>query len=319
MLLFCSQYALRRPAGRGTHRQRPLRRLGRAALSGYIITYQPTWQVTWRSSLIKRIKTLLTDPALIERIDLEWNRLSKEYEALYSSIPKKYMIREELSFHDFIKLLGFLCVELSSLKGDVVEIGVWKGKSLAFMQRLSNDSTKVIGIDPCELEGQRNELNYFQHNLFSQSHIVVGYSQTSIDQVLTISRNFKILHIDGGHARENVWMDFLIYERFVVPGGYIVFDDYRDSQYCPEVGPTIDRMRDLGLFDQYHIVGSVSGYENSYVLSKKLVTRDAAFTERDAAIAARDAANAERDAMLRSSSWRVTAPLRAMSSAFRRH
>lgn len=64
-------------------------------------------------------------------------------------------------------------------------------------------------------------------------------------------------------------LDFLIYEHFVVPGMYVVFDDYTDANYSPEVGPTIDRMRRLGVFDSYQVFGSVPGYENAFLLQKK--------------------------------------------------
>jgi hypothetical protein len=48
-----------------------------------------------------------------------------------------------------------------------------------------------------------------------------------------------------------------------------------------------------------------------------LAERDLARAGRDAAEAARDVAIAERDALLRSTSWKVTASLRALSSAIR--
>lgn len=220
---------------------------------------------------MEKIETLLSDPYWTSRIDSEWNQLSEEFEAAYSSMPTKYMNRNELSFHPFGKLLGFLCIGLGQLIGDVVEIGVWKGKSLAFMQRLIQAPTKVIGIDPCELEGQKSELHYFHLTIFPESTLLISYSQLAIEKVLQISKQFKLLHIDGGHASENIWMDFLMYERFVVPGGYIVFDDYTDSEYCPEVGPTIDRMRNMGIFKNYHNLGSIPNYENCYLLLKKAV------------------------------------------------
>ena len=219
-------------------------------------------------SLMERIKALLSNPSLASRVNSEWNQLSEEFEAAYSSMPIEYMDRKELSFHSFVKLLGFLCIDLASLNGDIIEIGVWKGKSLAFMQRLIQSPTKVIGIDPCELDGQRSELAYFHQAIFPECTLIIGYSQLAIEKVLQLSRRFKLLHIDGGHASENVWMDFLMYERFIIPGGYIVFDDYVDSKYCPEVGPTIDRMRDMGMFKNYYDIGSVPNYENSYLLLK---------------------------------------------------
>lgn len=137
------------------------------------------------------------------------------------------------------------------------------------MRGLSQPPAKVIGIDPCVLEGQRSEIEYFQQAIFPASFLVAGYSQNVVEKVLQLSKTFKLLHIDGGHASENVWMDFLMYERFVVPGGYIVFDDYTDFEFSPEVGPTVDRMRELGIFNNYDDLGSVPTYENSYVLRKK--------------------------------------------------
>jgi len=147
---------------------------------------------------MERIKTLLSNPYLTSRIDSEWNQLSEKFEAAYSSMPIKYMERKELSFHPFVKLLGFLCIDLASLNGDIVEIGVWKGKSLAFMQRLIQAPTKVIGIDPCELEGQKSELAYFHQAIFPESTLLIGYSQLAIEKALQLSKQFKLLHIDGG-------------------------------------------------------------------------------------------------------------------------
>jgi hypothetical protein len=214
------------------------------------------------------IEKLTSDPYLSSRVESVWDQLSQEFEAAYSSMSTKYMDRSELSFHPFVKLLGFLCLEVTPLPGDIVEIGVWKGKSLALMQRLTEPPAKVIGIDPCELKGQYNELCYFHQAIFPESQIIKGYSQLSIERVLDISKQFKLLHIDGGHSSENVWMDFLMYERFVVQGGYVVFDDYVDPEHSPEVGLTIDKMRRLGIFKNYCEIGQVLGYESSFVLYK---------------------------------------------------
>ena len=218
-------------------------------------------------SLMERIKALLSNHSLASRVNSEWNQLSEEFEAAYSSMPIKYMDRKELSFHSFVKLLGFLCIDLASLNGDIIEIGVWKGKSLAFMQRLIQSPTKVIGIDPCELDGQRSELASFHQAIFPECTLIIGYSQ------LPSRRSYNYRGVLSSYilmvaTRVKMWMDFLMYERFIIPGGYIVFDDYVDSKYCPEVGPTIDRMRDLGMFKNYYDIGSVPNYENSYLLLK---------------------------------------------------
>jgi len=218
---------------------------------------------------MERITTLLSGRENRARVDRVWNELTRDFEQTYASMPVKFMQRTELSFHDMVKLLGYLCIDLAPLAGDIVEIGVWKGKSLALMQRLAQPTTKLIGIDPCELQGQFEELGFFHRALFYDCHLIRAYSQLAIEKTLEISRRFKLLHIDGGHLGFNVWMDFLIYEHFVVPGGYVVFDDYTDKNYSPEVGPTVDRMRAFGVFERYDVIGSVPGFENSYLLRRR--------------------------------------------------
>lgn len=71
------------------------------------------------------------------------------------------------------------------------------------------------------------------------------------------------MHIDGGHTRRHVLLDFLLYSPSVVPGGFIVFDDYNDFQHSPEVGPAVDLLRATGFFQGFNVLGSVHGFENS--------------------------------------------------------
>ena len=66
---------------------------------------------------------------------MEWNKLGEDFVNIYNKLSVKFMERSELSFHDQVKLLGFLANILKDKKGDIVEIGVWKGKSLALMDR----------------------------------------------------------------------------------------------------------------------------------------------------------------------------------------
>ena len=214
------------------------------------------------------LQAFINTPSIAGRVNEEWDEISRAYETAYAAMPVKPMERRELSFHPLVKLLGFLCLDVASLSGDVVEIGVWKGKSLAFMKRFFNDDTKFVGVDPFELKGQIQEVAYFHSKLFPSCHLIQAYSQNAIAVVASLTRRFKILHIDGGHLRMHVWSDFLLYERFVVPGGYVVFDDYGDTEYSPEVGPAVDEMRQAGLFRNYEIIGQLEGYENTFVLRK---------------------------------------------------
>lgn len=214
------------------------------------------------------IESILRDEAIVARVDEEWRLANDEFSNLYDLMPVKYMSRSELTFHSYVKLLAYLCIATDRIIGDVVEIGVWKGMSLSLMQRFCNNNTKVIGIDPFEIEGQLEEVNYFHKQIFPKCALVKGYSEKSIERAFQLSSKFRILHIDGGHSSANVWADFLLYERFLVPGGYVVFDDYSDFAHSPDVAPAVDRLREAGLFKDYEIKGQIDGFEGSYVLRK---------------------------------------------------
>ncbi|MDE1193805.1 MAG: class I SAM-dependent methyltransferase [Pseudomonas sp.] len=65
----------------------------------------------------------------------------------------------------------------------------------------------------------------------------LGLSELCAERFYNLSPKVALLHIDGGHAGRNVLLDFLLYSPSVVPGGFIVFDDYGDYLHSPEVGP----------------------------------------------------------------------------------
>jgi len=215
------------------------------------------------------IFNMVKDSQYIENINMEWNKLGEDFVNIYNKLSVKFMKRSELSFHDQVKLLGFLANILKDKKGDIVEIGVWKGKSLALMDRCSNKDCKIIGIDPCEISGQLEELNYFKSELFPRCIIINNYSHLAIENLLEITKNIKLLHIDGDHSGIAVRNDFLLYHKYVISGGFIVFDDYDDYQCSPEVRPTIDAMNDEGLFSGFIVIGVLIEFPNSFVLHKR--------------------------------------------------
>ena len=194
--------------------------------------------------------------------------LTQDFEREKNSSSQLLMARGNISFHEDVKLLGYICLECSNLPGDILEIGVWKGKSLAYMQRLSPPNTKIVGVDPCELSGQLQDLTYFKELLFNEAVIIVAHSEKAVPKVSSISKKFKLIHIDGGHSYHNVWLDFLLYERFLVPGGYIVFDDYNDLEHSPEVGLAVNDLFRNGFFDGYTVIGSISDFKNSFVIRR---------------------------------------------------
>ncbi|MEK2608755.1 class I SAM-dependent methyltransferase [Pseudomonas shirazensis] len=218
---------------------------------------------------LQELNSFIDNPDLRGSISQVWELIGQHYEQARESLPAdQAMLRREMSFHDHVRLLGYLALLLDDVPGDVVEIGVWKGKSLVLMNEVCNRERRIIGIDPFELPNQFAEFSHYQSLLLPQAHILRGYSEMCTERFRALSPSVALLHIDGGHAGRNVLLDFLLYAPSVVAGGFVVFDDYGDHDYSPEVGPAVDLLRVGGYFKGFQVLGVVAGFENSYVLQR---------------------------------------------------
>lgn len=218
---------------------------------------------------IQALNDFTGNPELTGSVTQVWNLIGQHYEQAQASLPpERAMQRRELSFHDHVRLLGYLALLVDDLPGDLVEIGVWKGKSLMLMNEVCNHERRVIGIDPFELDNQFEEFSHYHDLLLPDAVVIRGYSELSAERFYNLAPKVALLHIDGGHTRRHVLLDFLLYSPSVVPGGFIVFDDYNDFQHSPEVGPAVDLLRATGFFQGFNVLGSVHGFENSYVLQR---------------------------------------------------
>lgn len=218
---------------------------------------------------IQALNDFTSNPELSGSVTQVWELIGQHYEQAQASLPpEQAMQRRELSFHDHVRLLGYLALLVDDLPGDLVEIGVWKGKSLMLMNEVCNHQRRVIGIDPFALDNQFEEFSHYREQLLPDAVVIRGYSELAAERFYNLAPKVALLHIDGGHTRRNVLLDFLLYSPSVVSGGFIVFDDYHDVQHSPEVGPAVDLLRATDFFQGFNVLGSVHGFENSYVLQR---------------------------------------------------
>jgi predicted O-methyltransferase YrrM len=118
-----------------------------------------------------------------------------------------------------------------------VEIGTFEGASACLM--LQRPQTKVLTVDWGNYVTRKEVIdNLNKFNIHNNKFLYIeGNSQTA--GVRAIVKEFAecidILFIDGDHSRQGILKDFEMYEPLVSKNGYIIFDDYNDVKYNPQV------------------------------------------------------------------------------------
>ena len=148
------------------------------------------------------------------------------------------------------------------------EIGAYSGGSASLM--VSRPKTKVISIDigdPISPEIAINNVNYynFNNNFYKYIH---GNSKeySTVNELAEVLNGEKIdiLFIDGDHFYNAVVSDFYEYKHLVNSNGFIVFDDYQDHIYSPDVKPAVDMIVSNLSENDYEIIGSLKNTCNAY-------------------------------------------------------
>lgn len=145
--------------------------------------------------------------------------------------------------------------------GDIVEVGSWWGRSAALFVWLSRhyDLGPVLCVDPWSRDAMvqgdvfldstsaaldtdealrmfeihlaplsGNRLNYLRARSVDAAAAYVATREvvTEAFGATGYEGRIAVLHIDGNHAHDEVARDAAAWTRHVVPGGWIVFDDY---------------------------------------------------------------------------------------------
>ena len=84
--------------------------------------------------------------------------------------------------------------------------------------------------------------------------------KTKLNDILKILKSkisqIDILYIDGEHSYPSVIQDFNAYKDLVCKGGYIVFDDYHDYEYSPQVKHAVDYIIS-SLSNEFEVIGCI--------------------------------------------------------------
>lgn len=162
-------------------------------------------------------------------VDLE--RISSSSNQIYGMIPNR--IGEEL----------FTLAYMQNLRGDIVEIGSWQGKSTYFLGLAAklSENGKVWAID--HFLGNLGKEHYYVVNNEDLSDLESGFRENmnnaNIGDVVNLLNlpsdvacnyikdgSVRLIFIDGDHTERGLLQDLLLFKPKLKDGGIIIFDDY---------------------------------------------------------------------------------------------
>jgi predicted O-methyltransferase YrrM len=182
------------------------------------------------------------------------------------------------TFHHHYHILYSLRDLIHKEKVTYCEIGTFNGGSLCLMLQHPKD-IKVVSIDPFHLARTNKKIvdeNIKTFNIYNRTvELTEQFSNNLafLKQLQTDNFNIDILFIDGDNSYKTVIEDFNNFKDFVNPGGFVVFDDYNDKQYSPEVFPAVnDIVKDIREKNlPFRIVGNPFNFYNIYPSDMKFL------------------------------------------------
>jgi hypothetical protein len=133
-----------------------------------------------------------------------------------------------------------------SASGDIAEIGVWKGKSLALLAMLADKSECIYAMDlffdDLLQQTQSNISTFTTPEQSARIQYVTGNTADySTDYLRTLFKNkLRFLHIDAGHEYHEVLHTLTLTAPFMHDYGIISMDDYHDREFPGVHAATLD-------------------------------------------------------------------------------
>ncbi len=126
-------------------------------------------------------------------------------------------------------LLGYQ--EANQIIGNLLEIGVFQGKSAAMAALHSHGDETCVFVDPMPLEAVRQHLEQIAPNAKCQYIQEMSQYLPRHSFVREAARDFRWIHIDGEHSAQAVYNDLAIAEVLLSDRGIVVIDDFFSACY----------------------------------------------------------------------------------------
>ena len=144
----------------------------------------------------------------------------------------------------FLISIIFNYQNVQKIEGDILEFGVYHGKSLVYLTQLTQGRGKVLGFDifPDDMK-EKVESNIKKYcDESSEIQLITGDSAdyNYADMEKFIRNPIRVLHIDAGHEYYEVLHTLSLIEPFMHDLGVIIMDDYQDREFPGIEAATLD-------------------------------------------------------------------------------
>jgi hypothetical protein len=142
----------------------------------------------------------------------------------------------------------------TTFRGDLLEIGVYQGKSAILLGYFARDGERVVVCDVFEsaasemsnVEENQHYYSDLSRGLFERNFLrfhrclpeIHQCSSTELQERGVLRGRFRFIHVDGSHLYAVVRQDIASAKSALIEGGIVVFDDYR-SEHTPGVAAAV--------------------------------------------------------------------------------
>lgn len=175
---------------------------------------------------------------------------------------------EGRTFHHHFHILYDIVTAINKDNINFFEIGSFCGASSSLVlshQKIINAFCLDTFSEASPDLVARN-LSKFKKSKDSNFTLIEGDSTDAliVSKARELVKNIDLLYIDGDHSFNGCLTDFLNYSDLVNPGGYIVFDDYNDVEYSPQVKHAVDFIVSDFILGQFEVIGCFKNLLNAH-------------------------------------------------------
>lgn len=136
---------------------------------------------------------------------------------------------------------------LSAVSGNIMEIGVFEGRTFGLLIASLRDGERAIAVDVFGSDQRRNAFLGNIENLGLDRERMDLWEMPSVafaatDECAALEGRVRFLSLDGGHGYDDVLSDLKTSERVLSTDGIVAFDDFFNPWYPEVTGALFDHL-----------------------------------------------------------------------------